>query len=208
MSKTHFLECTHAAIHPCGHDVRSFPPGCCTVVRQEFYRLHHLALDVQIKRGQWNISDMRGSTFCLCPSGVGFGWRVYIALVAGCIPVIIQPGVEQAFGNMVPYHKFSITLPLKAVRELPHILRAVPETHRCALRSNAMKYSKLFMWQHGGFAYDMLMLSLCRRALQIFKRIHGQSLDSQRIQKLPWTRCALMTAEQLLNIANSAAVAV
>ena len=32
----------------------------------------------------------------LCPSGWGFGWRTYLAVATLCIPVIVQPLVEQA----------------------------------------------------------------------------------------------------------------
>ena len=38
---------------------------------------------------------MRDSRFCLCPSGWGYGWRLYLAMATLCIPVIIQPMIEQ-----------------------------------------------------------------------------------------------------------------
>ena len=48
-------------------------------VRQEMWRLHfndsHNWTGVVFKPGQWTISQLRSATFCLCPSGWGFGWR-------------------------------------------------------------------------------------------------------------------------------------
>ena len=46
--------------------------------------------------------EISKSTFCFCPSGTGWGMRVYHVMVLGCIPVIAQhdgthPRVTQAF---------------------------------------------------------------------------------------------------------------
>jgi len=136
---------------------------------------------------------MRNATFCLCPSGVGFGWRVYIALAALCIPVIIQPGVQQAFASMVPYGKFSLSYQLNDVKVLPQLLSAIPSERICTMRVNAFRYRRVFMWQQPhGLAYDMLQLSLCRLALTLHAKGANPSVS------VPWAPCARMTVEELI----------
>ena len=76
------------------------------------------------KVGDWSFSDLRSSTFCLCPSGWGWGWRTYLALAALCVPVIVQPLVEQAFHELLPYEKFSLFVPANELKRAP-----LPRTH-------------------------------------------------------------------------------
>ena len=86
-----------------------------------------------------------------------------MALAALCIPVLVQPMVRQAFDDIAPFDRFSLSFPLSDVKRLPKLLRAVSRERRCALRENAAQYFSLFMWQESyGLAYDMLQLSLCR----------------------------------------------
>ena len=40
---------------------------------------------------------MCGSKFCIAAAGFGFSTRAYEAAVAGCIPLIMQDGIEQAY---------------------------------------------------------------------------------------------------------------
>ena len=42
-------------------------------------------------------SEMLKSTFCFCPSGTGWGMRVFHAAALGCIPVIMQQDAKRAF---------------------------------------------------------------------------------------------------------------
>ena len=64
-------------------------------VREYFYEQHQNSTEVSFELGRWNVSSMRNATFCLAPSGWGYGWRVYVSLAMNCIPVIIQPLVDQ-----------------------------------------------------------------------------------------------------------------
>ena len=140
--------------------------------------------------GAWNISQLRDSLFCLCPSGTGFGWRVYLALATQCIPVIIQPMVRQAFHDLLPYSKLGLTYSMADVRRLPELLRSVSPGRICALRAQAARYYRAVMWQEpDGIAYEMLQLSLCRRALAMWPREQPPPA---------WAACGRMTAEQLL----------
>jgi hypothetical protein len=132
---------------------------------------------------------MQQAAYCLCPSGVGFGWRTSLALAAGCIPVIVQPMVAQPFDDLLPYSNFSLSFRMADVKRLPALLRAIPPERVCSLRREGARYSRLLMWQQpGGLAYDMLQVSLCKRALRLHR---GPG-------KPPWAGCADLTAEDLL----------
>ena len=38
--------------------------------------------------------EMGRSLFCLAPSGSGFGNRLKLAIMAGCIPIVVQDQVQ------------------------------------------------------------------------------------------------------------------
>jgi hypothetical protein len=40
---------------------------------------------------------MGSSKFCVAAAGFGFSTRAYEAALAGCIPLVMQDGIEQAF---------------------------------------------------------------------------------------------------------------
>ena len=48
------------------------------------------------------------ATFCLAPSGLGWGIRTVISLFYGCIPVIIQDDVAMPYEDFLPWDEFSI----------------------------------------------------------------------------------------------------
>jgi len=172
-------------------------PWYSQLVRDEFVRHHRADRDVLARFGKWTISDMKDSTFCLCPSGVGYGWRTYLAVAMLCIPVIVQPFVQQAYADMVPYSNFTISFPMSDVKHLASRLRMVPRATICSLRANAARYYKLLMWQQpDGLAYDMLQLSLCRRALQVYRVISKRKGEDH--QAPVWSECAHMSADELL----------
>ncbi|KAL3903772.1 MAG: hypothetical protein SGPRY_011540 [Prymnesium sp.] len=78
-------------------------------------------------------SEMLRSVFCLCPSGTGWGMRVFHAAALGCIPVIVQrdeerayPPVLQAFeGLLLDWSLFSLQLEQSDLPNLPSILSAL-----------------------------------------------------------------------------------
>ena len=67
------------------------------------YRRHHAepgfklrATDVRPAPPRANLDDeVLASTFCLCPSGTGWGMRAYHAAALGCLPVLIQQDEKQ-----------------------------------------------------------------------------------------------------------------
>eukprot|EP00966_Prymnesium_polylepis_P012118 278323-Prymnesium_polylepis.1 len=144
--------------------------------------------------GQWSISELADSTFCLAPSGWGYGWRTYLALAVQCIPVIVQPYVQQAFEDLLPYASFSLRISPDELQGLPDRLRAMPRSRICSMRAAGARYFRAVLWQQPeGIAYDMLQLSLCRRAIGVLTR-HRPGASLPR-----WAGCANVTAEQLLD---------
>ena len=83
----------------------------------------HVSLDTEMLR----------TIFCLCPSGTGWGMRVFHSVALGCIPVIIQrdaarkyPPVLQAWeGLLLDWDALSVRLEARDVPRLPAILRAL-----------------------------------------------------------------------------------
>jgi hypothetical protein len=56
--------------------------------------------------------DAGKAIFCLAPTGLGFGVRVYHAMADGCIPLVISDNVTQPWeGDFLPYSLFAVRLP-------------------------------------------------------------------------------------------------
>jgi hypothetical protein len=67
--------------------------------------------------------------FCLAPYGWGWGIRLSQIILAGCVPVIIQPHIYQPLEDVLNYNDFSLRLPrcvapraATAVRLCPQLL--------------------------------------------------------------------------------------
>lgn len=75
------------------------------------------------------IQEMRKSTFCLCPGGDYEGWslRMYHAISAGCIPVILADRAELPFPQLLDYAKFSIKILERDASTVPKILNEMEE---------------------------------------------------------------------------------
>ncbi|KAK9805103.1 hypothetical protein WJX73_008096 [Symbiochloris irregularis] len=66
--------------------------------------------------------EMGRSHFCLATSGAGWGVRLKLAVMTGCIPLVIQDDVQMPFETVLPYKDFALRLPQHAVHDLPRIL--------------------------------------------------------------------------------------
>lgn len=87
------------------------------------------------------------SVFCLAPSGLGFGVRLYHAIFYGCIPVIIQDNVTQPFeDDLLPYHLFSLRVKEDDIPQLPAILRGVKEHTIMKMQEQLACTWQHFMW--------------------------------------------------------------
>ena len=110
-------------------------------LRYDVWRLHRsapgfkiLATDYppSLPKGRVNVNEeILGSKFCLCPSGTGWGMRVFHVMVLGCVPVLVQhdgehPPVAQAFEpEVLDWHEFAVAVEHDEVKDLPQILEGV-----------------------------------------------------------------------------------
>jgi len=151
-------------------------------VRQKIQELHANEPGF-ILGGEFTFDDLRAATFCLAPSGWGWGWRITLAMLTQCVPVIIQPNVTQPFEELLPYSSFSLRYTKDAIPDLPAKLRSIPTSKVCEMQTALARYYRALLWQkpHGAqhpSAYDLTMISLCRRAKALggrFKRFANYS---------------------------------
>ena len=111
-------------------------------IRQALFKAHRTTPRIVIKEGhEANREDyfenMCGSKFCVVASGFGFSTRALEAATAGCVPLLMQDGVEQFFADILPWERFSLRMnnSLGAIGSLPQRLAAVPEGTVRAFRS-------------------------------------------------------------------------
>ena len=73
--------------------------------------------------------EMGDSDFCLVPAGdSSVTSRLYSAIAAGCIPVVISPGLSGAFASHVPYEHLWLRVSAAAFIHRPHdLLRRLRE---------------------------------------------------------------------------------
>ena len=121
------------------------------------------------------------SRFCLAPSGEGFGDRLSLVLLSGCVPLIIQPAVRLPFEDLLPYDSFAVRVGTDAVPRLHTLLESISDAEHARMRMRVRRYAKVFNWFNvssdgqlsnsgngagGGLAYDVTRYSLCLRAKQ------------------------------------------
>jgi hypothetical protein len=126
--------------------------------------------------------NMAAATFCLGPTGAGWGRRVNLAMQFGCIPVIVQDNITQPYEDLLPYDNFAIRIPESEMESLPEMLRSIPDScdglppgSRCLqrMRRELTCATRATMWSSGlgsafgeggeDDAFALLMLSLQHR---------------------------------------------
>ncbi|KAL4427766.1 hypothetical protein ABPG75_001855 [Micractinium tetrahymenae] len=112
---------------------------------------------------------LSSSKFCLAPFGHGWGNRLLQAMLSGCVPVIVQEHVVQAFEDVLPYELFSIRLNNADLPRLREILRSVTDEQYRDLLTNVLRYHKAFAWdaEQGGQAFEYTLLSLRRKHMNL-----------------------------------------
>jgi len=144
----------------------------------EGFRLYATDFPASMPARQIDISgEILASRFCLCPSGTGWGMRVFHVLVLGCVPVLTQhdgkhPAVAQAFEpEVLDWSQFAVVVRRDQIDQLPALLKAVDiDAKREAIRrawsqtvwADALPPG-LRAQLHGADAFETMMRALAVR---------------------------------------------
>ena len=83
---------------------------------------------------------MRRATFCLAPRGdTGSSRRIYDAIMAGCIPILVADDIALPFTTTLDWHTFSLRVDEAAAEGLVPYLRAMPQPRIAALRAGVRR---------------------------------------------------------------------
>eukprot|EP00898_Chlorokybus_atmophyticus_P006219 jgi/Chlat1/6599/Chrsp46S06103 len=133
-------------------------------VRQELKKLFvNKEGYVIVNRANDYVRGFQTSVFCVAPTGWGWGDRLTLAIVNGCIPVIIQDHTRQAFEGYLPFRKFSIRVAKQDMAKLPEILDAVGTRQIERMQRWLESVWRYFIWQEPGVAFDATLHELARR---------------------------------------------
>ena len=84
------------------------------------------------------------------------------------------PIPAQAYHSILPYHRFALFFDPSDLRRLPQLLRDIPPRRICDLRAAAARYYRALVWEEpDGLAFEVLQLSLCRRAAALHRMRRG-----------------------------------
>eukprot|EP00854_Cymbomonas_tetramitiformis_P002586 gene2586-3339_t len=120
-------------------------------VRRLVYRLHGHVPGFEIatpSQRKVNFYRMQQAVFCLAPAGVTglWGQRVTMALLLGCIPVIIQDNYEQPFEEYLPYGRFAVRVKEEDVPHLPSILANISGEAQQSMQREVACVASRFYW--------------------------------------------------------------
>ena len=122
-------------------------------IRQGLYKAHRNTPRIVIREGheankEAYFENFCSSKFCVAAAGFGFSTRAYESAAAGCVPLIMQDGIEQAYEDLLPWSLFSLRLnnSLAHIANLSAVLSAIPDEHVRALRSRLYCVWPRFLW--------------------------------------------------------------
>ena len=112
---------------------------------------------------------VKTSKFCFSPSGHGWGMRTGKNTMIGCVPLVAQPFVVQAFETELAFEEFSRRVDFEDMPTLAQKLE-VGDAELLRLRLEGHRVRRTFMWhaEVGGLAYNFTILSLCHRAVELW----------------------------------------
>ena len=91
-------------------------------------------------------AEMDRAVFCLGLPGAGFGTRAVLALVRGCIPVVVGDDIAQPFEGVLDWSAFSLRVPEAQLDQVYDILVRVDEAERHRLREACVAHRGRFLW--------------------------------------------------------------
>lgn len=121
-----------------------------------------------------NYADrLESSLFCFCPYGYGWGIRIASAILRGCIPLIIQDGVDQPFQNVLPYEEFSIRLTNDDIPHIPDILGKISDVEIRYLQRGLLRFWPAFVHEVElpNSAFNWTMFALRQRYLNMKSKL-------------------------------------
>ena len=133
---------------------------------------------ILISEGRLPESTFADSKLCLAPTGEGWGIRMSKSVVSGCVPLIAQPLMEQPFETLLEYERFSrriVDHNDEEIRKLPQTLSdesLTPSTLH-TMRRALPPAARALEWRpgHNGLAYNLTILALCHRAIELRGRL-------------------------------------
>ncbi|KAK3243345.1 hypothetical protein CYMTET_46992 [Cymbomonas tetramitiformis] len=92
--------------------------------------------------------EMARSVFCLAPPGKGGGWgmRFGEAVVAGCIPVLIQDNTTEVFEEILPYDRFTVRIPEADIPQMHTILAGISNATIGSMQRELACVYEHFLW--------------------------------------------------------------
>ncbi|GAX82871.1 hypothetical protein CEUSTIGMA_g10297.t1 [Chlamydomonas eustigma] len=135
------------------------------------------------------------SKFCLGTTGTGWGSRFKVALVHGCIPVIMMDGVKNEFEEQLPLMEYTVRIPGYMAYRTPQILDELVTSGRAAQMQENLKCAwRLHWWRSPhGKAFEVVMCELKRRKLELPKgRIH-----------IDFKTCSIKCIDEIIPIVDS-----
>jgi hypothetical protein len=107
--------------------------------------------------------EMDRARFCLVLPGAGYTTRGTLAVMRGCVPVLVGDNIAQPFGDLYDYTQFSVSVPESNVHNMLHVLEAVTEETQSAMRAQLAELAPRLMWEEGdaqGGAFETTMRAL------------------------------------------------
>ena len=118
-----------------------------------------------------HFDEMTRTTFCLVPVGDSPpSSRLYLAIAAGCVPVLLSDGFEGAFPSRVPWRDFSLrfeesTVKLKAFNLTAKLLTIAADSDRLLRMQRALQaHAADVLWEAPGSRVATHTLELALKA--------------------------------------------
>ncbi|CAL2257449.1 unnamed protein product [Prunus armeniaca] len=125
----------------------------------------------KLPRGVSYEKMLKGSKFCLCPSGYEVASpRVVEAIYAECIPVLISDGYIPPFSDVLDWKTFSVQVPVKNISDIKNILMSISSRQYLRTQRRVKEVQRHFLVNGPPKRYDvfhMIVHSIWLRRLNI-----------------------------------------